>query len=57
MNVKNQKRGQKMFKAKTDGGNNNVCGKNVHLLCKAMPPKMSQRVLAEKLQIKNSLAV
>ncbi|MBE6655572.1 MAG: helix-turn-helix transcriptional regulator [Ruminococcaceae bacterium] len=40
-----------MFKTKTDGGNNNVCGKNVYLLRKAKTPKMSQRALADKLQL------
>ncbi len=40
-----------MFKTKTDGGSNNVCGKNVYLLRKAKVPKMSQRALAERLQL------
>lgn len=40
-----------MFKTKTDGGSNNLCGKNVYLLRKSRVPKMSQRALAEKLQL------
>ena len=40
-----------MFKNKTDSGKNNICGENVALLRKGCTPKMSQRALAEKLQI------
>ncbi len=40
-----------MFKTKTDGGSNNVCGKNIYLLRKAKTPKMSQRALADRLQL------
>ncbi|MBE6679974.1 MAG: helix-turn-helix transcriptional regulator [Ruminococcaceae bacterium] len=40
-----------MFKNKTNSGRNNICGKNVFLLRKNYTPKMSQRALAEKLQI------
>ncbi len=40
-----------MFKNKTDSGKNNICGENVYLLRKRSTPKMSQRALAEKLQI------
>ena len=40
-----------MFKNKTDSGKNNICGENVYLLRKKYTPKMSQRALAEKLQI------
>ncbi len=40
-----------MFKNKSDSGKNNICGKNVYSLRKNYIPKMSQRALAEKLQI------
>ena len=40
-----------MFKTKTEGGSNNICGKNVYCIRKAKNPKMSQRALAEKLQL------
>ena len=40
-----------MFKSKADDGNNNLCGASVMRLRKAAVPKMSQRVLAEKLQL------
>ena len=40
-----------MFKNKTVSGRNNICGENVYKLRKAHIPKMSQRILAEKLQI------
>ena len=40
-----------MFKNKSDSGKNNICGKNVYSLRKNNIPKMSQRALAEKLQI------
>ena len=40
-----------MFKLKTADGKNNVCGKQVYRLRKARTPKMSQRALAEQLQL------
>ncbi len=40
-----------MFKTKTDEGRNNLCGENVYLIRKNKQPKMSQRMLAEKLQL------
>lgn len=40
-----------MFKNKADSGRNNLCGETVYRLRKAYVPKMSQRILAEKLQL------
>ena len=40
-----------MFKNKSKSGKNNICGEAVAKLRKAAMPKMSQRILAEKLQI------
>ncbi len=40
-----------MFKSKSDCGKNNICGVNIKKLRKAATPKMSQRILAEKLQL------
>ncbi len=40
-----------MFKNKTKTGKNNVCGEQVYQLRKNAVPKMSQRILADKLQI------
>ncbi len=40
-----------MFKTKAKEGANNVCGENVYRIRKSMQPKMSQRMLAEKLQL------
>ncbi len=40
-----------MFKNKTNSGKNNVCGEQIYLLRKAYIPKMSQRILADKLQL------
>ena len=40
-----------MFKNKVENGKNNLCGENVYLLRKSCVPKMSQRILAEKLQL------
>ena len=40
-----------MFKSKATDGRNNICGENVYRLRKNMKPKMSQRILAEKLQL------
>ena len=39
-----------MFKNKAENGKNNVCGEKIYILRKQIP-KMSQRLLAEKLQI------
>lgn len=41
-----------MFKNKSYDGLNNICGKNVAALRKAMVPKMSQRMLAEQMQLR-----
>lgn len=41
-----------MFKNKSKSGKNNICGKKVYFLRKQQTPKMSQRILAEKLQLK-----
>lgn len=40
-----------MFKNKVENGKNNICGENIYVLRKKAVPKMSQRILAEKLQI------
>ena len=40
-----------MFKNKTQTGKNNICGNKIYELRKASTPKMSQRMLAEKLQL------
>lgn len=40
-----------MFKNKTEQGKNNICGENVCRLRKAHHPKMSQRILADRLQL------
>ena len=40
-----------MFKSKCENGKNNICGDNIKKLRKAAVPKMSQRILAEKLQL------
>lgn len=40
-----------MFKNKTLTGRNNICGENIYILRKKAVPKMSQRILAEKLQL------
>lgn len=45
------KKGEKMFKNKVENGKNNICGENIYVLRKKAVPKMSQRILAEKLQI------
>ena len=39
-------------KNKTKSGRNNICGIKIHELRKAHIPQMSQRILAEKLQIR-----
>ena len=41
-----------MFKKKSKSGRNNICGKKIYMLRKEHIPKMSQRILAEQLQIK-----
>ncbi len=41
-----------MFKNKTAGGRNNLCGEKIYALRKGQIPKMSQRMLAEALQIR-----
>lgn len=41
-----------MFKNKTVNGKNNLCGEKIQKLRKSYKPKMSQRMLAEKLQLK-----
>ncbi len=40
-----------MFKNKSDTGKNNLCGEKIYALRKQYVPKMSQRILAEQLQI------
>lgn len=40
-----------MFKNKSKNGRNNICGEKIYTLRKNHVPKMSQRILAEKLQI------
>ena len=40
-----------MFKNKSKNGCNNICGSKIFELRKAHVPKMSQRILAEKLQL------
>ena len=40
-----------MFKNKSLSGRNNICGEKVYEIRKHQNPKMSQRQLAEKLQI------
>lgn len=40
-----------MFKNKTSEGKNNICGNRIFELRKAHIPKMSQRILAEKMQL------
>lgn len=40
-----------MFKNKSIYGTNNICGKKIYELRKQAVPKMSQRILAEKLQL------
>lgn len=41
-----------MFKNKSQSGRNNICGEKIRILRKSHVPKMSQRILAEKLQIR-----
>ncbi len=40
-----------MFKNKSKTGKNNICGEKIYLLRKQHVPKMSQRILAERLQV------
>lgn len=40
-----------MFKNKTQGGKNNICGGRIAQLREGMTPKCSQRQLADRLQI------
>lgn len=40
-----------MFKNKATDGKNNICGKRVYELRNERKPKMSQRILAEALQL------
>ena len=40
-----------MFKCKANDGKNNLCGEALMRLRKAQTPKMSQRALAERLQV------
>ncbi len=40
-----------MFKNKAPDGKNNICGENIYRLRKMQSPKMSQRMLAERLQL------
>ena len=47
----NVKKGYIMFKNKSKTGKNNICGEKIYILRKQHIPKMSQRILAEKLQI------
>lgn len=41
-----------MFKNKTENGRNNLCGSRVYELRKQSRPRMSQRILAEKMQLR-----
>ncbi len=40
-----------MYKNKAESGRNNLSGRNISRLRKAMVPKTSQRTLAEKMQL------
>ena len=40
-----------MFKTKTASGSNNICGGQIYRIRKAKVPKMSQRALADRLQL------
>lgn len=42
-----------MFKNKAKSGKNNICGEKIYILRKQQVPKMSQRILAEKLQLRD----
>lgn len=41
-----------LFKNKTENGRNNLCGSRVYALRKQSRPRMSQRILAEKMQLR-----
>ncbi len=41
-----------MFKNRAHDGKNNLCGQKIYELRKKHTPKMSQRILAEQLQIR-----
>ncbi len=41
-----------MFKNKSKTGKNNLCGEKIYFYRKKYVPKMSQRILAEQLQIR-----
>lgn len=41
-----------MFKNKSKTGKNNICGDKIYSLRKQQIPKMSQRILADRLQLK-----
>ncbi|MBQ6894104.1 MAG: helix-turn-helix transcriptional regulator [Clostridia bacterium] len=41
-----------MFKNKAHDGKNNICGQKIYILRRNRIPKMSQRILAEQLQIR-----
>ena len=40
-----------MFKNKSSSGKNNICGEKIYALRKKQVPKMSQRILAEQMQL------
>ena len=40
-----------MYKNKTEGGHNNICGRNIKRIREALPEKTSQRKLADQLQM------
>ena len=40
-----------MFKNKAENGRNNICGTRIAELRKSAVPKMSQRILADKMQL------
>lgn len=40
-----------MFKNKSESGRNNICGAKIYALRKQQKPRMSQRILAEKMQL------
>lgn len=40
-----------MFKNKSKNGKNNICGEKIYILRKQHIPKMSQRILADYLQL------
>lgn len=41
-----------MYKNKSSNGKNNLCGEKISILRKQLTPKVSQRALADKLQLK-----